>query len=85
MTNAPERQSLSVVGEDSVRSCPGQRWSQEGRLLVGTGKHRGSPASQDRRFSWPGSVEYPPVMSGEEQLCQCEWKGVLGCGSVVEF
>jgi len=45
---------------------------------------RGLPASQDRSFSWPGSVEYPPIMSGEGSSCvQCKRMGILGCGSLV--
>lgn len=47
---------------------------------------RMSPASQDRSVSWPGSVEYPPVMSEESSSCVwCERKGVLGCSSAVAF
>lgn len=64
MTDAPERLS-SCDGRQLGVELP---WAGEGvrrgRCLWGQA-NRGSPASQDRRFSWPGSVGYPPIMSGE--------------------
>lgn len=77
---------LIVIGEGSGTEL---QWIRdEGAGEVATCEDRQTcrecSASQDRSFSWPGSVEWIPIMRGGSS--SCVWykrEGVLGCGSGV--